>query len=117
MLSSLFGSLTRNKQHREHRSPFSSPYASIASPIGTRGSPTHERRRIAAGYRDQDQNDGDDASEHDRLLDEEEVEEDNISEEDDEDAEGDDEIADHDEDGDGAHTPLLPIFSAAHLGR
>ena len=110
MLSSLFGTSKQHKQtHRENRSPFSSPYTTITSTLGARRTEPNERRRIAANFDGQDPDDGEDAAEDDRLLEEEEYieeeqEEDEVEEE------------DEDEDEDGDNTPLLPIFSAAHLG-
>ena len=84
-------------------SPFSSPYSNIqTSPIAARRSSLEERRRPAAKF------------EHvispepaDRIEEEEENEEE----------QGED-VQDDDlsEDGTGEHSPLLPIFSAVHLG-
>lgn len=84
-------------RQRGDRSPFSFPNAGDAtSPLlGARNSGQEDHRRPAADY----DNDG--------PLDDHDVEES------DEDAEEDED--DVDEDG-GLGTPLLPIFSAAHLG-
>lgn len=85
-------------RHRGDRSPFSSPYAGGASSSPLLG-PTHgeleDHRRPAADYH------GERAEEHDATG------------ESDVDAEEDEDEAD--EDG-GLGSPLLPIFSAAHLG-
>ena len=85
-------------RHRADRSPFSSPYAGGASSSPLLG-PTHgeleDHRRPAADYRD------------------ERPEEHDVTGESDVDAEEDEDEAD--EDG-GLGSPLLPIFSAAHLG-
>ncbi|KAA6407757.1 MAG: integral membrane channel [Lasallia pustulata] len=84
-------------RHRGDRSPFSSPYAGGASSSPLLG-PTHgeleDHRRPAADYH------GERAEEHDATG------------ESDVDAEEDEDEAD--EDG-GLGSPLLPIFSAAHL--
>ena len=106
MLASIFGTSKQHKQaNRDHRSPFSSPYTTITSTLGARRSEPNERRRIAADFDAQDLDDGEDAAEDDRLLEEEE---DTEEEQEEEEVEGEDE--------DGDNTPLLPIFSAAHLG-
>lgn len=81
------------------QSTFSSRYtAEQSSPCGTRGSRVEERRRLAA---DPDESEGREDDDDDDDLD---------VEEDDEGAEQ------EDEDGNVDATPLLPIFSAAHLG-
>ena len=84
-------------RQRGDRSPFSSPYAGGASSplLAARCGGLEDHRRPAADF-----DDGVPADEHD------------IMEGSDEDAESEDEV---DEDG-GRRTPLLPIFSAAHLG-
>ncbi|KAI9821900.1 MAG: hypothetical protein M1827_002482 [Pycnora praestabilis] len=91
MLSSLLR--PKKARPRADRSPFSSPYATESSP-GAAGQPTIEaRRRPAADYNDEAAESGG-VNEEDEAL---------------------DEITEEDEDGDGDATPLLPIFSAAHL--
>ncbi|KKY27003.1 putative cation channel family [Phaeomoniella chlamydospora] len=112
-LSTLFNtSRSRRKRRNRARSPFSSPYTTITSPIAARRTQINERRRIARDYDasnyDEDE-DEDDLREIDRLLD--------LDEESDEDEHNDEEedVEDEDEDGNGDVTPLLPIFSAAHL--
>ena len=90
------------------QSPFSSPYSNIqASPIAARRSSLEERRRPAAKF------------DHvlspepaDRIEEEDEDEED----QDDQDAGEDDQDEESNEDEAGELSPLLPIFSAAHLG-
>lgn len=99
MLASLFGTGSQRKRHHGDRSPFSSPYtAHQTSPVATRHERRFQRRRIAADYDETDITEEED--------DEPEEEEENNDNEDGED----------DEDGLGETTPLLPIFSAAHLG-
>ena len=106
MLSSL-SRLTKGRQsHRSDRSPFSSPHSGLlSSPVATRRGAQEERRRPAADF-DRD------ASSAQRLKIDEEAESD--GEENDDDDEDGDEDARVDEDEDAS--PLLPIFSAAHLG-
>lgn len=107
MLSSLprFGG--KGRQHGE-RSPFSSPYS--GTPVAARRSSLGERRRPAADF------DADLSPTPASRIDEEDEE--GVEEEE-------DEVDDHDqgeeedesnEDGAGETSPLLPIFSAAHLG-
>ena len=96
----MISSLLRPKRSRVHRdrSPFSSPFtAAQISPEGARRSFPNERRRAAADYNSENE-DEDDA----------------IEEEDEEGGDGNE--GEDDEDGLGEATPLLPIFSAAHLG-
>ena len=85
-------------RQRAERSPFSSPYAGGASSplLGARHAGPEHHRRPAADY------------DHDEQLDEHDA----IEESDGDGEEDEDEV---DEDGD-LGTPLLPIFSAAHLG-
>lgn len=86
---------------RGERSPFSSPYtALLSSPVAARRGSLEERRRPAADFN------ADVSPARDTKVDEHEDEEE-LEEEDEE---------DEDEDGEGDTTPLLPIFSAAHLG-
>lgn len=92
------------------RSPFSSPYSNLlASPIAARRRSLEERRRPAAKFGDGpspgppvtepiEEEDNEDDQDGDDNPDEEEEEE------------------DEDEDDHGELSPLLPIFSAAHLG-
>jgi hypothetical protein len=97
----MLASLLRPKKHRrrvEEHSPFSSHYADQSSPILAR----HQRleaRHATADFTEtelEDENTEDEEDEEDEHGEEEEIEE-------------------EDEDGD-EDTPLLPIFSAAHLG-
>ena len=101
----MFSSLTSlgKGQHRKERSPFSSPYTELlSSPVAARRNSLEERRRPAADFN------------HDvspaltGKIDEEHEEE--------EEGDGQDPDDDLDEDGEEEMTPLLPIFSAAHLG-
>ena len=88
------------RRPRGERSPFSSPYtALLSSPTAARRGSLEERRRPAANF-NAHVSPAPDIKIDDE--DEEELEED-----------GEGEV---DEDGDGDTTPLLPIFSAAHLG-
>lgn len=99
MLSSSRRTIGRS---RRDRSPFSSPRTGLlASPLGARRNSLEERRRPAGGFNHE-------ASPAPRTAIEEEVLEEND--------EDDDEDEEEDEDGDAETTPLLPIFSAAHLG-
>lgn len=101
MLSSLSRLTGRDRQHGE-RSPFSSPYSGrLSTPVAARRSSLEERRRPAA-YFDRELSPG--------PIDEEDE---NVNEDDND---NDDEEVDEDEDGGGESSPLLPIFSAAHLG-
>lgn len=93
--------LSKVQQGRES-SPFSSPNSNLhASPIAARRGTLEERRRPAA-YFDHGISPGlaDDIDEQDQ-------------EEEDREEDRDEEI---DEDAPGELSPLLPIFSAAHLG-
>lgn len=84
------------KPHRD-RSPFSSPYTGLlSSPIAARRGSLEERRRPAGDFED--------VSPAPRIR----IEEEAVEEGDEED--------DADEDEDAETSPLLPIFSAAHLG-
>ena len=100
MLSS---STTRAKgRRRRERSPFSSPYtAPLSTPIAARRGSLEERRRPAANF------DADVSPAPHITIDEGE---------DDRESEQDEEDEDSGEDGEGETSPLLPIFSAAHLG-
>jgi hypothetical protein len=103
MLSSL---LRPKRSRRVEHSPFSSRFDEQSSPIVER------RKRLNARYASADFTETD--------QDDEETEEDEDEEEEEEgDEDGDelDEDDDDDDDEDGDEdTPLLPIFSAAHLG-
>ena len=92
---------------RRERSPFSSPYSNIqASPIAARRASIEERRRAAARF-----DHGPSPGRTDAIEEEESEDEEN------EDGEHDhDDLEDEDEDHAGELSPLLPIFSAAHLG-
>jgi hypothetical protein len=101
----MFPNLSRRSKAPKDRetSPFSSPYSNIqASPIAARRSSVEERRRPAAKF--------------DPVISPGPV--DRIEEEDQDDDEGQEENEDGDinEDDAGEMSPLLPIFSAAHLG-
>lgn len=102
----------RSKGSQEKRpSPFSSPYSNIqASPIAARRSSVEERRRPAAIFNHLLSPAAEDRIEEEDLDDEEGEEPD---EDVNEDEEGDGDI---NEDDAGETSPLLPIFSAAHLG-
>ena len=94
------------------RSPFSSPYSNLlASPIAARRRSLEERRRPAAKF-------GGDGPSPDPPVTEPIEEEDNEDGQDGDDNpdEEEDEEEDDDEDDHGELSPLLPIFSAAHLG-
>ena len=93
--------LTNGRQHGE-RSPFSSPYTALpSSPVAVRRSSLEERRRPAADF------DNDTSPGPTNRIDEEDEEDEDVDHEEEEDV---------DEDGGGEMSPLLPIFSAAHLG-
>lgn len=94
--------LTKTQRGRES-SPFSSPNSNLhASPIAARRGSLEERRRPAANF---------DHATSPALAD-------RIDEEDQEEEDGEEEDQDEelDEDEAGELSPLLPIFSAAHLG-
>ncbi|KAL8690508.1 MAG: hypothetical protein Q9224_004392 [Gallowayella concinna] len=102
MLSSLSRLAGKDRQHGE-RSPFSSPYSGkLATPVAARPSSLEERRRPAADFNQ------DFSPSPASPIDEEDEDEG-------QDVNGDDDEADDDEDGAGETSPLLPIFSAAHL--
>ena len=103
MLSSL-SRLTKGRHgHRSDRSPFSSPYSGLlSSPVAARRGTLEERRRPAADF------DQDGASAQNTKIDEEPEQGEGEEEDDEEEEEGIDE--------DDDESPLLPIFSAAHLG-
>ena len=94
-----FSGQGKARQHRD-RSPFSSPYTGrLSSPVAARRGSLEERRRPAGDFHD--------VSPAPRIrIEERAIEEDDEGDED----------ADLDEDGDAESSPLLPIFSAAHLG-
>lgn len=97
----------RRRTEREHHSPFSSQYAG-SSPIAERNQQQNIRHATAdwteTELEDNENSDGEDGGD---------AEEEDEEEEDDEDEE--DINSADDEDGDD-NSPLLPIFSAAHLG-
>ncbi|KAL9107413.1 MAG: hypothetical protein Q9227_007697 [Pyrenula ochraceoflavens] len=100
MLSTLLHPSRALRESRQRdRSPFSSPFTAGSSPVATRRGEATERRRPAAYFDTAEESNGEDFEDYE---DEEEEEEDQFEEED-------------DEDGVGDSTPLLPIFSAAHL--
>jgi hypothetical protein len=111
----MLSSFTRPSQGRVHtdqeNSPFATPYtALLSSPIAARRRSLEELRRPAADL-DYDVTPGLDSKiDEDRY---DEVDEQAQEHEDDEDDALDEDM---DEDGDEGGTPLLPIFSAAHLG-
>lgn len=91
------------------RSPFSSPFSGLlATPVAARRSSLEERRRPAADF------DRDLSPTPARRIEEED--EDAEEEDDDVAHEPAEEEEESDEDGAGETSPLLPIFSAAHLG-
>ncbi len=108
MLSSFSRITKRRHGQRSDRSPFSSPFSGLlSSPIAARRGSLEERRRPAADF------DEDASAAHHVKIDEEpepdeEEEEGDAQEEEEEEDEG---IGEDNED-----SPLLPIFSAAHLG-
>lgn len=94
--------MRRKGRPRGERSPFSSPYTALLStPIAARRGSLEERRRPAANF------DADASPAPHITIDEGE---------DDQESDQDEEDEDLDEDGEGETSPLLPIFSAAHLG-
>lgn len=104
MLSSLLRPKKSRQRVAEH-SPFSSPY-----PEPSLSSPTVARRdrQVRHATADWTETEADD----DELTEDERDEQDGGEDEDEEEEDEDDDDEDGDED-----TPLLPIFSAAHLGR
>jgi hypothetical protein len=108
MLSSLSRLRKGRHTHRSDRSPFSSPFSGLlSSPIAARRGSMEERRRPAADF------DRDASSARHIKIDEEPEEEEGDQEEDVEE-EIEEEVEDVNEDDEDS--PLLPIFSAAHLG-
>jgi hypothetical protein len=110
MLSSLLDRSRMRTPHRRDRSPFSSPFTTPVSPIATRPNLENERRRAAADYdpsEDSDNNADSSQDGEESEDDEEEVDRDENPE--------DGDVEEEDEDGAGETSPLLPIFSAAHL--
>src|SRR2546421_5485402 len=111
MLPSLLNSSRTRTPHRRDRSPFSSPFTITTSPIATRRALPYERRRPAADNdaSDDPNNNGDTGEDAEGDIVEDEQEDGDEDEE--------ENRADGGEDEDGAveTTPLLPIFSAAHL--
>lgn len=97
--------LTKASQGRQ-RSPLSSPYSNLqVSPIAARRGSLEERRRPAANF-----DRATSAGHTDRI------EEEGQDEDEEEEIEDEDNGDDLDEDAAGELSPLLPIFSAAHLG-
>ena len=103
----MLSSLLRPKKGRprvEQHSPFSSRYDDQSSPIAER------RKRLDARHATADFTETE--------LDDENTEEEDDDEEDGEQERGEEDEGDEDDDEDGHEdTPLLPIFSAAHLGK
>jgi len=99
----MLSSLLRPKKGRrrvEQHSPFSSHYADQSSPIVAR----HQRRHATADFTETE------------LEDENTEDEEEVDDEDGDQDEQEEQIdAGDDEDGD-EDAPLLPLFSAAHLG-
>jgi hypothetical protein len=96
--------------HPRDRSPFSSPFTATISPVVTRSNLENKRHRPAADYdpsEDSDNNGDSSQDSEENEEDEEEVDRDENAEEGD--------VEEEDEDGAGETSPLLPIFSAAHL--
>ena len=111
MLSSLLDRSRTRTPHQRDRSPFSSPFAVTASPVVTRRTRANERRRPGADYDTSDDLNQNEDSSEDAVEDEEDGGQDDGAGEDENGEEG----GGDDEDGAGETTPLLPIFSAAHL--
>ena len=106
MLSSLSRITKRRHGGRSDRSPFSSPFSGLlSSPIAARRGSLEERRRPAADF------DQDASSDHHIEVDEEPEPDEEADEDAEEQEEEDEGIGEDNED-----SPLLPIFSAAHLG-
>lgn len=94
------------RNHRD-QSPFSSPYSNLlSSPVNARRSSAEERRRPAAKFSLQISPGSHRQTE--MASDEEEEEHEEHEEEEEQNDEGDDDA--------GELSPLLPIFSAEHLG-
>ncbi|KAL9022470.1 MAG: hypothetical protein Q9185_000377 [Variospora sp. 1 TL-2023] len=107
MLPNLSGFGGHGRRNGE-RSPFSSPFSGLlATPVAARRSSLEERRRPAADF------DRDLSPTPARRIEEED--EDAEEEDDDVAHEPAEEEEESDEDGAGETSPLLPIFSAAHL--
>ena len=107
----MFSSLSRRSERTRvgDKSPFSSPHSNIqASPIAARRSSLEERRRPAARF------DNVLSPEPAERIPEEDEEDEELGDEEDEEDNQEDE--DPNEDEAGELSPLLPIFSAAHLG-
>lgn len=101
----MFPSLSQQPKRSKaaEHSPFSSPYSNIqASPIAARRTSLEERRRPAAKF--------------EQILSPEPADRNEGEEEEDEERDQDNQDEDVDEDEAGELSPLLPIFSAAHLG-
>ena len=111
MLSSLLSRSRTRTPHRRDRSPFSSPFTTTASPVATRRTLVNQRRRPATVYDTGDDPNNDGNSSEDA----EEDYEDGQGEDRDEDEVENEDAEEEAEDGAGETTPLLPIFSAAHL--
>lgn len=91
-------------RHRRNQSPFSSPYSNLlSSPVNARRSSAEERRRPAAKFSLKISP----GSRRETQM---------ASDEEDEEHEEEEEQNDELEDDPGELSPLLPIFSAEHLG-
>ena len=102
----MLSSLLRPKKGRrrvEQHSPFSSRYDDRSSPIAER------RKRLDARHASADFTETE--------LDDDNTEEEEGDEEEDEEQEVEQETEDDDDEDGHEETPLLPIFSAAHLGK
>jgi hypothetical protein len=108
MLASLLDRSRARTTRRRDRSPFSSPFASTASPVARRRPAANERLRSTTDSDASEDENNSVYSSQDGEEDEEEVDRDENEEE----AQ---DVEEQDEDGASETTPLLPIFSAAHL--
>ena len=114
MLPSLFDRSGTGTPRRGNRSPFSSPFTTTTSPTASRRTLANDRRSHAADYgNSNDPNNNGDSNEAVEEDEEDGVEDEDEGDEGDE--EGDEEDEQGGEDGVGEASPLLPIFSAAHL--
>jgi hypothetical protein len=114
MLSSLLDRSGTRTPRRANRLSFSSPFTTTTSPTASRRTLANDRRSLATDYgNSNDPNNTRDSNE--AIEDNEEDEEEEEDRVEDEDEEGDDEDEQEGEDGVGETSPLLPIFSAAHL--
>lgn len=87
------------------------------SPIAARRTSPQERRRPAAGFTRRASPVPTDRIDEGDNEEEEDEEDENNNVPQDEDDDDEDNVEEEDDDGAGETSPLLPIFSAAHLGR